>query len=235
MTRRRGSSRTFSSRSDRSQRRYSGASEFLTHVQLDDVPGSRSSKTSEDEFRQHDGVVTILMNYVTPLIQSYTNHAHKCVRSRSGTHGKISQHNSTNKIKSYKHHNTSEGPRGLEYKCSIIDESAEATISEYRHKLNKFALRRPTQTGIQIKRGAGLLPGILLSTPGRRQRAARNSRHLHSSRSRRRRWRQDPGLQHLVAATRRKERGKRGKKATVSTHPKYSQARSYTTYAWIYV
>src|SRR3954464_14903511 len=63
MTRRRGSSRTFSSRSDRSQRRYSGASEFLTHVQLDDVPGSRSSKTSGDEFRQHDGVVTILMNY----------------------------------------------------------------------------------------------------------------------------------------------------------------------------
>ena len=23
--------------------------------------------------------------------------------------------------------------------------------------------------------------------------------------------------------------------ATVSTHPKYSQARSYTTYAWVYV
>ena len=59
----RGSSRTSSSRSDRSKRRYSGASEFLTHVQLDDVPGSRSSKTSGDEFRQHDGVVTILMNY----------------------------------------------------------------------------------------------------------------------------------------------------------------------------
>src|SRR4051812_12351960 len=35
---------------------------------------------------------------VTPPIQSYTNHARKCVRSRSGTHGKISQHNSTNKI-----------------------------------------------------------------------------------------------------------------------------------------
>ena len=31
---------------------------------------------------------------VTPPIQSYTNHARKCVRSRSGTHGKISQHNS---------------------------------------------------------------------------------------------------------------------------------------------
>ena len=28
---------------------------------------------------------------VTPLIPSYTNHTHKCVRSRSGTHGKISQ------------------------------------------------------------------------------------------------------------------------------------------------
>ena len=29
------------------------------------------------------------------------------------------------------------------------------------------------------------------------------------------------------------ERGKRGSKATVSTHPKYSQARSYTTYICI--
>ena len=33
----------------------------------------------------------------------------------------------------------------------------------------------------------------------------------------------------------RMERGKSGRKATVSTHPKYSQARSYTTYAWVYV
>src|SRR3954464_13240133 len=137
--------------------------------------------------------------------------------------------------KSYKHHNTSQGPRGLEYKCLIIDESAEATISEYRHKLNKFAIRWLAQTGIQIERGAGLLPGILLTTPGRRQLAARSIRHLQCRRSRHRRWRLAPGLQHLVAATREKEKGKRGKKATVSTHPKYSQARSYTTYAWIYV
>ena len=36
---------------------------------------------------------------VTPSIQSYTNHARKCVRSRSRTHGKISQHNSRNKLK----------------------------------------------------------------------------------------------------------------------------------------
>src|SRR3954468_13153812 len=137
--------------------------------------------------------------------------------------------------KSYKHHNTSQGPGGLEYKCSIIGESAEATISEYRHKLNKFALRRLAQTGIQIERGAGLLPGILLTTPGRRQRAARSSRHLQCRRSRRRRWRLDPGLRHLVATTRGKKRGEKGEKATVSTHPKYSQARSYTTYAWVYV
>ena len=33
----------------------------------------------------------------------------------------------------------------------------------------------------------------------------------------------------------RKEKGKRGEKAIVSTHPKYSQARNYTTYAWVYV
>ena len=39
-------------------------------------------------------------------------------------------------------------------------------------------------------------------------------------------WLRQPG---------RRERGKRGRKATVSTHPKYSQARSYTTYAWVYV
>src|SRR3954465_6060093 len=168
-----------------------------------------------------------------PPIQSYTNHARKCVRSRSGTHGKISQHNSTNK-KSYKHHNTSQGPGGLEYKCSIIDESAEATISEYRHKLSKVAIRWLAQTGIQIERGAGLLPGILLTTPGRRQRAARSSRHLQCSRSR-----LDGGVWILgsIAWLQQSDRemGKRGNKATVSTHPKYSQARSYTTYAWIYV
>ena len=39
-------------------------------------------------------------------------------------------------------------------------------------------------------------------------------------------WLRQPG---------RRERGKRGRKATVSTHPKYSQARSYTTYACVYV
>ena len=132
------------------------------------------------------------------------------------------------------HHNTSQVPRGLEYKCSIIDESAQATISEYRHKLNKFALGRLAQTGIQIERGAGLLPRILLTTPGRRQRPARSSRHLQCRRCRRRRWRLAPGLQHLVA-TIRYRKGKRGRKATVSTHPKYSQARIYTTYAWLSV
>ena len=36
---------------------------------------------------------------VTPSIQSYTNHTHKCVRSRSRAHGKISQHNSRYKLK----------------------------------------------------------------------------------------------------------------------------------------
>ena len=146
---------------------------------------------------------------MTPPTQSYTSHARKRVRSRSGTHGKISQHNSKNINKSYKHHNTSQGPRGLEYKCSIIDESAEATISECRHKLNKFALRRLAQTGIQIERGAGLLPGILLTTPGRRRQPARSSRHLQCS-SRRRRWRLAPGLQHLVATTRKKGKGEKG-------------------------
>ena len=39
------------------------------------------------------------------------------------------------------------------------------------------------------------------------------------------------GLRH----PRRREKGEIGSKATVSTHPKYSQARIYTTYAWVYV
>ena len=34
---------------------------------------------------------------------------------------------------------------------------------------------------------------------------------------------------------RRGKWGKRGSKASMSTHPKYSQARIYTTYAWVYV
>ena len=40
-------------------------------------------------------------------------------------------------------------------------------------------------------------------------------------------WLRHPG--------RRGKRGKRGSKATMSTHPKYSQARIYTTYAWVSV
>jgi hypothetical protein len=47
-------------------------------------------------------------------------------------------HNTTLKVKKpYKHHITNQGPRGPEYKCPNINESAEATISEYIHKLNK--------------------------------------------------------------------------------------------------
>ena len=43
--------------------------------------------------------------------------------------------------KKYKLYITIQGPRGLEYISSITQESAEATISEYRHELDKFALR----------------------------------------------------------------------------------------------
>src|SRR3954469_13707342 len=59
---RRGSSRT-SSRSNRSKHRYSGTSEFLAHVQLDDAPRAPIQQSFGEEFRQHDGVVTILMYY----------------------------------------------------------------------------------------------------------------------------------------------------------------------------
>ena len=57
---RRGSSCT-SSRSNRSKHYYSGTSEFLTHVQLDDAPRASIQQSFGEEFRQHDGVVTILM------------------------------------------------------------------------------------------------------------------------------------------------------------------------------
>ena len=62
LTQHRGSSRT-SSRSDRSKHRYSGTSEFLAHVQLDDDPRAPIQQSVGEEFRQHDGVVTILMFY----------------------------------------------------------------------------------------------------------------------------------------------------------------------------
>ena len=62
LTQCRGSSRT-SSRSDRSKHRYSGTSEFLAHVQLDDDPRAPIQQSVGEEFRQHDGVVMILMFY----------------------------------------------------------------------------------------------------------------------------------------------------------------------------
>src|SRR3954470_16914737 len=62
MTQCRGSSRT-SSWFDRSKHRYSGTSEFLAHVQLDDAPLAPIQQSFGEEFRQHDSVVTILMFY----------------------------------------------------------------------------------------------------------------------------------------------------------------------------
>ena len=55
--------------------------------------------------------------------------------------------------------------RGLE--GSNTNDSAKATLSEYRHELNKFALRRLAKKQHRSKR-QGLLPGSLLTTPGRR-------------------------------------------------------------------
>ena len=40
-----------------------GTSEFFAHVQLDDDPRTPIQQSVGDEFRQHDGVVTILMFY----------------------------------------------------------------------------------------------------------------------------------------------------------------------------
>ena len=52
-----------SSRSDRSKHHYSGTSEFLAHVQLDDVPRTPIQPSVEGEFRQHEGVVMMMMFY----------------------------------------------------------------------------------------------------------------------------------------------------------------------------
>ena len=62
LTQHRGSSRT-SSRSDRSKHRYSGTSEFLAHVQLDDAPRDLIQQSFGDEFRQHNSVVMMMMFY----------------------------------------------------------------------------------------------------------------------------------------------------------------------------
>ena len=43
--------------------RYSGTSEFLAHVQLDDDPRAPIQQSFGDEFRQHDGMVTMMMLY----------------------------------------------------------------------------------------------------------------------------------------------------------------------------
>ena len=65
----------------------------------------------------------------------------------------------------------------------------------------------------------GLLPGSLLTTLGR-QRLSCSSRHPWDSSNHQ--WcRLAPGIRHLVATI--GYGGKRGSKATVSTHPKYSQ------------
>ena len=153
-----------------------------------------------------------------PPIQLYTNHARKCVRSRSGTHGKISQHNSRQKLKSYKLYITSQGPRGVEYISSNTNESAETKISEYIRKLNKICLKKASTKVTRSKR-QGLLPGSLLTTPGR-LRSPCSSRHPRGSSSRQW-WRLAPGIHHLVATI--GYRGKIGSKATVSTHPNYPQ------------
>ena len=50
-----------SSRSNRSRHRYSGTSEFLAHVQLDDAPRAPIQQSFEDEFHQHNSVVTMMM------------------------------------------------------------------------------------------------------------------------------------------------------------------------------
>src|SRR3954465_10751563 len=68
---------------------------LATDASLDQVlsvcPGRRPIKACTESFAYKGPSCSVI---VRPSIQSCTNHTHKCVRSRSRTHGKISQHNS---------------------------------------------------------------------------------------------------------------------------------------------
>ena len=87
-------------------------------------------------------------------------------------------------------------------------------MSEYRHKVRQDCLKKASTKATTIKE-ARPPAWDLLTTPGRR-RSPRSSKH--------RRWHLAPGIHHLVATTRKKKEGGMGSKATISTHPKYSQA-----------
>src|SRR4051812_39834572 len=73
-----------SSRSDQSKHRYSGTSEFLAHVQLDDDPRAPIQQSVGEEFRQHDGVVTILMFYRRRASPKHCNNIFEVEYGRGG-------------------------------------------------------------------------------------------------------------------------------------------------------
>src|SRR5512141_9864 len=66
----------------------------LAHVQLDDDPRTSIQQSVGEEFRQHDGVVTILMNYSSrasrklrySIIEEYGGRGH-CTRLRNQSRG----------------------------------------------------------------------------------------------------------------------------------------------------
>ena len=129
---------------------------------------------------------------------------------------KISQHNST-KIKGIQALYYKPGPRGLEYiSLIVIQTSAKALESGYRlkHKIEGPQEGEAKQK-LRSKRRRPPAWDPSEPTPGRR--LTRRSSH-HRRRSRRRGicllgstiWSQHSGM------------GKKGCKATVSTHPKYS-------------
>ena len=53
----------------------------------------------EEEGACEENKIGVCSGDVTTPFRPYTNHTRKYVRSRSGTHGKISQHNSRHKLK----------------------------------------------------------------------------------------------------------------------------------------
>ena len=109
---------------------------------------------------------------------------------------KDSREDITTQLQTQIKNNTSSILQASALEGSNTQESAEATISEYIHELNKFALRRLAQKQHRSKR-QGLLPGSFLTTPGRR-RSSRSSRHPWGSSSHQ--WRRlAPGIRHLVA------------------------------------
>ena len=92
------------------------------------------------------------------------------------------------------------GLEGSNTKARYTSESTEATISEYKHKLNKFCLKKASTNEATIEE-ARPPARDLLTTPGLRRPPCSSIR---------RRWHLAPGINHLVASIGNKKEGGKG-------------------------